>query len=345
MPSIHDLPHTESTFRSLRVDPDRLRRLRNAFYKQARGVEGALAELPAPARKAAGERLEWHALTLETRHESELDGATKLALRTRSGDVIESVILRPLTGRTTLCVSSQVGCAARCAFCATGKMGVACDLTAAEILDQVIQANDLLRPEGRRVRNVVFMGMGEPFHNEAQLHAALEVLLSPACFDLTPRRVSVSTVGIPDAMLRCADRFPGVGIALSLHAARDEVRERIVPISKVHGLDEIRAALEELTRRGQKVMIEYLLLDALNDADEDLRALADWLRGLSVHVNLIPYNPIDGAPDIRGTPEPRRKAFSDALKREGYRVTLRYSLGADIAAACGQLARERGARR
>jgi 23S rRNA (adenine2503-C2)-methyltransferase len=220
-------------------------------------------------------------------------------------------------------------------------MGVARDLTAAEILDQVIQGNALLRPEGRRVRNVVFMGMGEPFHNEAQLHAALEVLLSPVCFDLAPRRVSVSTVGIPDAMLRCADRFPGVGIALSLHAARDEVRERIVPIDKVHRLAEVRAALEELTRRGQKVMIEYLLLDGINDSDDDLRALAGWLRDLSVHVNLIPYNPIDGAPDIQGTPEPRRKAFSEALKREGYRVTLRYSLGADIAAACGQLARAR----
>ncbi|MBI4605237.1 MAG: 23S rRNA (adenine(2503)-C(2))-methyltransferase RlmN, partial [Planctomycetes bacterium] len=183
-----------------------------------------------------------------------------------------------------------------------------------------------------------FMGMGEPFHNEEALHAALEVLLDPACFDYAPRRAAVSTVGVPAAMVRCARRFPGVPIALSLHAAREEVRERIVPLAKVHRLPELHAALEELARLGTPVMIECLLLEGVNDSGDDLRALAAYLRGLPVHLNLIPYNPIDGAEGLRGTPEPRRKAFAAGLKAAGFTVTLRYSLGADIGAACGQLA-------
>jgi 23S rRNA (adenine2503-C2)-methyltransferase len=254
--------------------------------------------------------------------------------------LLETVILRMTSGRTALCVSTQVGCAANCDFCATGKMGIARNLVAAEILDQLVQAQQLLAAEGRRVRNLVFMGMGEPFHNEGQLYAALEVLTDSRAFHLNPRRMMISTVGIPEAMIRCARRWPQLRLALSLHSACADVRQRLMPIAARHTLSELRKALLQVTAIQQhEVMIEYLLLADINDTAQDARALAEYLRGIDVHVNLIPYNPIAEAPQLAPSDAGRRVAFSAALKAYGFPVTTRYSLGADIAAACGQLVR------
>jgi 23S rRNA (adenine2503-C2)-methyltransferase len=328
-----------------RIEPDHVRRLRHAFYKKQQTAAEALSEIPAEQRDAFGSGIAFHALELHGRHDSRLDGASKLVFRTGHGRFMESVILRIASGRTSLCVSSQVGCAARCSFCATGRMGTAVDLASAEILDQVIQANQLLRPEGRSIRNVVFMGMGEPFHNEREVYQALEVLLSPGCFDLSPARVVVSTVGIPDAMVRCAERYPRLGMALSLHSARQDQRERLMPLARRYPLDMLRSAIARVTAlQRQTLLIEYVLFDGLNDTEEDLQALRDYLRDLPVHINLIPYNPIEGAPGLRGTPAPRRRAFAADLQAAGFPVTIRYSLGADVAAACGQLARREQAR-
>jgi 23S rRNA (adenine2503-C2)-methyltransferase len=238
-------------------------------------------------------------------------------------------------------------------------MNVAVNLTCAEILDQVIQAKQLLLAEGRGLRNVVFMGMGEPLHNEEAVHAALELLLSPQHFALSPAHVLVSTVGIPAALVRCARRFPRVGLAVSLHSARQEVRERLIPLARRYPVDQLRAAMEEVTAlRKRALMVEYMLLDGVNDGNRDAEELCAYLRGLPVHINLIPYNPIAQVPpkgcgedrtmiqrhdleaaELRGTPEPRQRQFADALKGSGYTVTVRYSLGKDIAAACGQLVR------
>jgi 23S rRNA (adenine2503-C2)-methyltransferase len=219
-------------------------------------------------------------------------------------------------------------------------MGLVKNLTRAEILDQVIQANQLLRPEERTIRNVVFMGMGEPLQNEKEVYGALEVLLSSACFGLSPAHVVVSTVGIPDAMVRCAERFPRLSLALSLHSARQKQRERLIPLACRYSLEQLRQAIIRVTSlQARPLMIEYLLLDRLNDTDSDLAALCEYLGRLPVHINLIPYNPIDEAPGLRGTPAPRQRFFADSLVAAGFKVTTRYSLGADIAAACGQLCR------
>ncbi len=207
MYSIHDQAGLAELGKGLRLDPHQLRQLRNVFYKKQGSATMALAELSPTQRQAFADVVRFHALELHSRHDSGVDGATKLLFRTAAGNLVESVILRIASGRTSLCISSQVGCAARCAFCATGQMGIAHNLSAAEILDQVIQANQLLRPEGRSIRNVVFMGMGEPFHNETAVTEAVAILLSPHCFDLAASRVIVSTVGIPDALLRCAGAF------------------------------------------------------------------------------------------------------------------------------------------
>ena len=216
------------------------------------------------------------------------------------------------------------------------------DLTRDEILDQVVQANALLAAEGRAVRNVVFMGMGEPLLNETAVYSSLDALAAPAGFNLTPARLLVSTVGIPEAMVRCATRYPRLGMALSLvhAAARQEVRERIIPLARRYPLDRLRQAIADVTRiQGQPLMIEYLLLGGVNDTDADAAALIEYLQGFSVSVNLIPYNPIEESHGFVSTPKARRREFGAILRAAGFVVRDRYSLGADIAAACGQLVR------
>ncbi|MGD9720581.1 MAG: 23S rRNA (adenine(2503)-C(2))-methyltransferase RlmN [Pirellulales bacterium] len=340
MTNIHDFSAVAVLARQLKLDPQRLRRLRNAFYKKRLPAEAALAELPDDVRAEFAAHISFYELRLVSRHDSALDGATKLVFATADDLLIESVILRMTSGRTALCVSTQVGCAANCDFCATGKMGIARNLSAAQILDQLVHASGLLLSEGRSVRNLVFMGMGEPLHNEEQLYAALDVLADPGCFHLHPNRALVSTVGIPEAMVRFARRFPAARLAVSLHSARQETRAAIMPIARRHDLAELRAALVEVaTVQGHEVMIEYLLLADVNDQPEDAAALIDYVRGIPVHVNLIPYNPIAEAPHLAGSDAERREAFSRLLKAAGLPVTTRYSLGADIAAACGQLVR------
>ena len=333
--SIYNTPDLEKLRRELRIDPQRIRRLRNDLLKRFSADADVLDKF------TDREHLVCHVLELYHQCDSELDGATKLLFRTSAGMLIESVILRIATGRTTLCVSSQVGCAAACEFCATGKMGVAQNLSADEILDQVLQAGQRLAAEGRRLRNIVFMGMGEPFHNEENVYHALDALVAPELFHHSPAKILVSTVGIPGAMIRTARRYPDVNLALSLHTVRQEVRERLIPLAKKYSLEEIRQTLQEVNGlQRQTVMIEYLLLAGVNDSGDDARELIAWLTGLNVHVNLIPYNPIDDAPQFTATEGSAREAFAGLLKRAGLQTTIRYSLGNDIAAACGQLVKK-----
>ena len=334
--SIYDTRALEKLRRELRFDPQQLRQFHNDLLKRFVSDESALARFPARDHVAG------HSLELYHQCDSQLDGATKLLFRTAStGMLIESVILRIATGRTTLCVSSQVGCAAACEFCATGKMGIAQNLSADEILDQVLQAGQLLVGEGREVRNIVFMGMGEPFHNEENLYAALDALVTPALFHHPPTKILVSTVGITGAMIRCARRFSDVNLALSLHSVRQEVREQLIPLATKYPLDQLRETLHEVNRLQRRpVMIEYLLLRGVNDGKDDACELIDWLAGLRVHVNLIPYNRIEDAPQLNGTERPERDVFAKRLKQSGLETTIRYSLGSDIAAACGQLVKK-----
>jgi 23S rRNA (adenine2503-C2)-methyltransferase len=325
----------------LKFEPRRLRALRTAYFKKFLGTDAALAELPDDVLERFASRVEFHSLSLVQAADSQLDGATKLVFRTTAGLLVESVLMRTGTGRVSLCVSSQVGCAAACGFCATGQMGIARNLSTAEILDQVVLAGEHIAREGRSVRNIVFMGMGEPFHNEEAVYEAVTKLLAPELFHHSPGHILISTVGIPDAMLRCARRFPDVNLALSLHSVRQNVRESLIPLAAKYSLDELRATVVQLNRiqPTNAVMIEYLMLAGVNDSSDDARELSEWLRGLRVHVNLIPYNPIEGAAHWRTTDRPERDAFAKIVGAAGFTTTIRYSLGADIAAACGQLVR------
>ncbi len=332
--SLFDRPGFESLRKQLRLDPIGVRRLRNDLLKHFVSDEEALSHFPAADRVAV------HSLELFHRSDSAVDGASKLLLKTAGGMLIESVILRVASGRTALCVSSQVGCAAACDFCATGKMGIARNLSADEILDQVLIAGQLLAGEQRSVRNIVFMGMGEPFHNEEHLYRSLEALTAPDLFHHSPTKLLVSTVGVADAMVRCAERFPKVNLALSLHSVRQEVREQLIPLARSYPLDQLRETVREINSKTKSpVMIEYLMLAGRNDSPADARELIAWLSGLRGHVNLIPYNPIEESPHLQGSDRATRAAFASQLKEAGIETTLRYSLGQDIAAACGQLVR------
>jgi 23S rRNA (adenine2503-C2)-methyltransferase len=336
--SIYDSPAVDRLRAELKFEPRRLRALRTAFFKKSLGVNESLAGLPADVKAEFTRRVEFHPLTLAEGLDSQLDGATKLVLRTQAGYSIESVLMRTGTGRVALCLSSQIGCAAACGFCATGQMGIAKGLSAAEILDQVVLAGERMKSEDRTVRNIVFMGMGEPFHNEEAVYDAITALLSPELFHHPASRILISTVGIPDAMVRCARRFPEVNLALSLHSVRQDVRQKLIPLAAKYSLDDLRSAIAKINQiQNNTVMIEYLMLAGVNDSANDARELAIWLTGLNAHVNLIPYNAIESAPHLQTTERPERDAFAAILRDAGFVTTIRYSLGADIAAACGQL--------
>lgn len=338
MPHWYDVTAWNERFGNDSQTVHSLRKFRTRWLKQGRSFEEALSEVAPSVADILRPEIEPHPLTLAQRLDSQLDGATKLLFRTDEGLMIESVILRTGTGRISLCISSQIGCAAACRFCATGQMGIARNLTAAQILDQVVQANEILREEDRRVRNIVFMGMGEPFHNPTNIHQAVAALTSPLLFDYSQQRLLVSTVGIPDEMLRFDEHFPRVNLALSLHSADDAVRQDLIPLAKSVSLDRLQATLSQLQlTEKRQVMIEYLMLEDRTDRPADAEKLIGFLKNIHAHVNLIPYNSIDGADHLRGSSQAARERFADIVREAGFPVTIRYSLGADIAAACGQL--------
>jgi 23S rRNA (adenine2503-C2)-methyltransferase len=337
--NVHDSAALEQFFCAQRLDPHRLKRWRYLLYAESCAPQRLLSELPDEVRTRFQREFRWDWLQLVDRRDSQLDASSKLVLQTPDRLRLETVILRTAAGRTSLCLSSQIGCAMHCRFCATGRMGLVRNLDEGEMIAQLSLANELLRGEGRRVRNVVFMGMGEPLHNEAAVYAVLDKLLSPAYFSLASRRLLVSTVGVSEAMQRFARRFPTVGLAISLHSTDQAQREQLIPLARRYPLDELRNSLLAAQQiRQRPLMIEYLMLDGINDQDDDAGRLARYVQGLWVHINLIPYNPIDGGPpEYRPTPRERRDAFASRLRHRGHLVTIRYSQGSDIGAACGQL--------
>ena len=308
-----------------------------AAWLYARGVDDfeAMTDLGHELRVRLAARFEASALEMASVRVS-VDGTLKAALRARDGAIVESVLI-PEDDRTTLCISTQVGCALACAFCATGAMGFTRNLRAGEIVDQVCQMRRLL-PRGRRITNVVFMGMGEPLLNLPPVVEAARLLLHPKAFALAPRRVTVSTVGIPGRIERLLREVP-VNLAVSLHAATDAVRDLLVPLNRRFPLRALLDALRAqpaLTRR-RPVFFEYTLVAGVNDAVEDARRLAPLLRGIPAKLNVIPMN--RHADSRLGPPDAATvDRFVAAAVEGGLRVTLRRSRGPDIDAACGQLA-------
>jgi 23S rRNA (adenine2503-C2)-methyltransferase len=265
------------------------------------------------------------------------DGTHKLLLRLRDGNLVECVLLQE-ADRRTVCVSTQVGCGMGCVFCASGLGGVVRNLSAAEILEQVLHARNQL-PPAERVTHVVVMGMGEPMANLGGLLDALAVVCTPDGLGVSARHVHISTVGIPMKIRQLADLGKQYHLAVSLHAPNDVLRNRIVPTNAQVGLADILEAADYFYRTtGRQVTYEYVLLRDVNDSPACARELAELLRGRQAHVNLIPFNDVAGLPYRRPTQQ-ALDTFVATLRRSGVSVKVRKRKGADIDAACGQLRR------
>lgn len=263
------------------------------------------------------------------------DGTEKFLFRLEDGEAVESVLI-PEEARRTLCASTQVGCALSCAFCATGTSGFRRNMTSAEIIHQACFAARRLATRGERLTNVVFMGMGEPLENVPEVSRAIEILLSPFGFGMAGRRVTVSTAGILPAMRDLADRYP-VSFAVSLNAASEEVRSRLMPVNRRHPLRDLIAAMRGIPlRSGRKVTAEYVLLSEVNDSPAEAEALARLLSGARIKVNLIPVNPHEQG-DFRPPSPASVDRFRNILMAAGVQTITRERRGADIRAACGQL--------
>jgi 23S rRNA (adenine2503-C2)-methyltransferase len=304
------------------------------YRKQARDLE-QMTDLPKDFRARLAESHEIALPELERATASQ-DGSRKLVFRL-ADDRRVSAVLMPDDGRITLCLSTQVGCGYACAFCLTGTMGLDRNLTAAEIVGQLLAANALLG-EPERVTHVVFMGMGEPLANYANLVAALRIMIDPKLgLAYSPRRLTVSTVGLVSGIDKLGREDLKVNLAISLHGATDEVRGRLMPINRSWNLEALMAAVKRypLASR-QRVFFEYVLLEDVNDSAEDARALVRLLRGVKAKVNLIPFNDWEGA-QFRRPPLARILAFQGILLDAGVTTTVRWSKGEDIGAACGQL--------
>ena len=267
------------------------------------------------------------------------DGTRKLLLALGDGEAIESVII-PAGERVTLCLSSQAGCAMACEFCATALMGLHRNLTAAEIIGQLAAARRELEP-GEQLTNYVFMGMGEPLANYPRLARALSIMTSAWGMGISPRRVTVSTVGLVPAMERLLAEFPSVNLAVSLHATTDELRDRLAPINRRYPLKRLIEACRALPiKRRDRVTFEYVMLAGVNDSPADARRVVRLLGQLKAKVNLIIFNPFPGAP-FAPSARAAVEGFQAILRQGNLTATIRESRGHDIAAACGQLYAER----
>jgi 23S rRNA (adenine2503-C2)-methyltransferase len=277
------------------------------------------------------------ALTQEVRRVSDGGDTVKYLWRLADGSPIETVLML-YPDRVTVCVSSQAGCAMGCGFCATGQAGFRRQLTVGEIVEQVARASREARQMGRRLANVVFMGMGEPLANEPNVWGAIERIHGD--LGLSARHLTVSTIGIVPGIRKLAERSLPVNLAVSLHAANDAKRDQLIPVNQRYPIDDLmRACNDYLAVKGRRISFEWALIDGLNDTDADAAELARLCRRfhLPAHVNLIPLNPTPGWP-TKGSSAARVRAFCALLVDKGVNATVRRNRGTDIDAACGQLA-------
>ncbi len=312
------------------------RQLATWIYRKSVYALDAMSDLPKDFRSALSEN---RTVTLPdvARVTPSQDGSRKLVFRLEDDSRVSAVIM-PDDDRITLCLSTQVGCGYACAFCLTGTMGLERNLTAGEIVGQLLAANALLAEDGQRVTHLVFMGMGEPLANFAALVKAVRIFTDAKLgLGYSPRRITVSTVGLVSGIEKLGREDLKVNLAVSLHASSDDVRSQLMPVNKSWNLSALMEAVRKypLTHR-QRVFFEYVMLDGVNDDVEDARRLARLLRGVKAKVNLIPFNDWEGS-TFQRPPLPRILAFQSVLLDADITTTVRWSKGEDIGAACGQL--------
>ena len=326
---------------SLGEKPFRGKQLFDHLHQRNATQLDAIAVLPASFRqKLLDDEYEACSLTV-SEVQTSIDRTVKLGLETADGHLIETVLIPMDTGKFTQCISSQIGCALGCAVCMTGTLGLRRNLTAAEIVDQIrVARRD--HPDCE-VRNIVFMGMGEPLNNIPAVVAAVSILQSPRGLSLSPRRITVSTAGVVPGIAQLGKEAE-VLLAVSLNAPNQAIRERLMPIARMYPLEELMAALKAwpLPPR-RRLTREYVLVAGINDQPEHARELVRLISHIRCKINLIPFNPFPGT-SLESPPDKAIQDFFDVLSRKDVVVTIRKSRGQDIQAACGQLAGSRGSK-
>jgi 23S rRNA (adenine2503-C2)-methyltransferase len=322
------------------------RQIRDAVWRSGASAAAEVPTLPAGLRTALDTAFRWDSATDDEVILADAGATEKVLHRLSDGIAIESVLMHYPAApgrreRHTLCISSQAGCAVGCPFCATGELGFSRDLETAEILDQVRSAARRLEAEGSHLTNVVFMGMGEPLLNLDRVLEAVAALNDPERFGLGARHITVSTSGVVPGIRRLTALGPQFTLAVSLHAARDALRDVLVPINRRWPVGEVVAAAREHARATRRrVSYEVTMIGGVNDTDQDADAMAGLLAGDLAHVNLIPMNPVAHTP-WTASPMAVIERFAERLRGAGIAVTIRRNRGQEIGAACGQLAAER----
>jgi len=321
--------------------PYRARQVYEWLWKKACRSFGEMTNLSRESRQLMEKRFIFPVLTVEKEITS-ADGTIKSLFRLTDGLFIEGVLI-PEGNRTTSCISSQVGCPLSCTFCATGFLGFKRNLGFTEIIDQVTETNrQSMKYFQMPLSNIVFMGMGEPLLNYEEVKKSIEKITSADGMAMSPQRITVSSVGIPSMIRRLADENIRFHFALSLHVADNAKRSKIIPLNKKYPVEELIESLKYFhVRTKKRVTIEYLLFNGFNDNIEDASDLARFCRNFPVKINLIDYNPVNGSVYKKSEPA-KLNAFKEFLEKRNLVVNVRKSRGADINAACGQLAAKQG---
>jgi 23S rRNA (adenine2503-C2)-methyltransferase len=331
------------TLQRLGEPPFRVRQIADWKYRKLADSYNQMANLPLVLRKRLQQELPFSTVELVREAQSEDGWTSKGLFRLADGELIEAVLMRHQEGphetseRNTVCVSSQAGCKMACSFCATGHGGWRRNLSADEIVDQVLHFARTLKRDGSHITNVVFMGMGEPLDNYDSVLAAVRLLNGREGCGLGARSITISTCGVVPRILQLAREPVRVNLAVSLAAATDGRRDELIPVNRRWPIAELLAACDEYARAThRRVSFEYVLIAGVNDSTEEAERLSNLLRGRLVHVNLIPLNPVDGDA-YRRPAEAAVRRFEVVIRQARIPVTVRYSKGVDIVAGCGQL--------
>ena len=318
--------HGERAFRS--------RQIRRWLFQNRAASFDEMLDLPQKLRQQLAEEFSFFCGEV-VQQQVATDRTQKLLIRLPDGNTVECVLMRE-TNRRTVCISTQVGCAMGCVFCASGMLGLKRNLTRGEILEQILRVDRLL-DDDERLTNIVVMGIGEPLQNLPQLLPVLEEVTADSGLAMSPRRVTISTVGLPERIRELATLNKPFNLAVSLHAATDELRNELVPVNDKIGVESILAAADEYFQiTGRRITYEYVLLGGVNDQPKHAHQLADLLAERNAHVNLIPMNDVETLP-FREPAQPETENFAAILESRGTAATVRKRKGADIDAACGQL--------
>lgn len=323
-----------SLFSEIGLPSFRVNQLLEWLYVKAVSSYDEMTNLPKSLREQLASSFPLHASEVLQALVSS-DNSRKYLLRLNDNSLVETVGIPSESGRLTVCVSTQSGCAMNCAFCATGKAGFTRNLFPGEIVDQI---NVVQKDFEERISNVVLMGQGEPFANYDNVLAALRIINHPKLINIGARRLTVSTCGLLDGIRKFSNEPEQFTLAVSLHAAQQSTRDYLIPAMKSQRLDTLHKVLEEyIDRTGRRVTFEYALMKDLNDSNEDLVALLEYCHNLLCHVNLIPLNDIPGS-EIKPSSPATLNHWNEKLLDSGVTSSIRHSRGSDIAAACGQLA-------